>query len=98
MNKKVTVAIAVGLFAVASNGVAQDVTAEPTSEVVLASDIKWKPLNPARGNNGPQAGTLWGDQTGEGPSGFLVKFVDGFASPAHIHNNDRGPTTGSRAE
>jgi hypothetical protein len=35
---------------------------------------------------GPKAGSLWGDLTGSGPSGFLVKFVDGFSSPPHIHN------------
>ena len=55
-------------------------------EVRLASDIKWRALNPARGKASPQAGTLWGDQTKEGASGFLVKFVDGFSSPPHIHN------------
>ena len=32
------------------------------------------------------AGTLWGDRTGPGPSGFLLKPVDGFRSPPHIHN------------
>jgi len=62
------------------------VTSEPTSNVVLTTEIKWTPLNPARGDKGPMAGTLWGDRTGSGPSGFLVKFVDGFSSPPHIHN------------
>ncbi len=57
-----------------------------TSEVVLKSDVKWSPLNPARGNQSPKAGTLWGDRTDSGASGFLVKFVDGFSSPPHIHN------------
>ena len=60
--------------------------AESTSEVVLMSDVEWKPLNPARGDKGPKAGDLWGDRTGPGPSGFLVEFVDGFESPPHIHN------------
>lgn len=46
----------------------------------------WSPLNPARGDKGPRAGTLWGDRNGTGPTGFLVKFVDGFSSPPHIHN------------
>lgn len=55
-------------------------------EVKLASEIKWRQLNPARGDASPQAGTIWGDQTKEGESGFLVKFVDGFSSPPHIHN------------
>ncbi|QDT67802.1 hypothetical protein MalM25_07060 [Planctomycetes bacterium MalM25] len=55
-------------------------------QVVRTSDIHWRPLNPKRGARGPQAGTLWGDQTQPGASGFLVKFVDGFSSPPHIHN------------
>ncbi len=54
--------------------------------VVLASDIKWRYLNPARGDASPAAGTLWGDQTQDGQSGFLVKFKEGFSSPPHIHN------------
>ncbi len=71
---------------VASDSVTPKPTSELTSEVVLTSDVKWGPLNPARGDKGPKAGTLWGDRTGAGPSGFLVKFVDGFSSPPHIHN------------
>tara|TARA_R110002049_G_scaffold152106_2_gene315980 strand:- start:11560 stop:12396 length:837 start_codon:yes stop_codon:yes gene_type:complete len=58
----------------------------PTYEVVLTSDVKWGALNPARGDKGPRAGNLWGDRTGSGPSGFLVKFEEGFSSPPHIHN------------
>lgn len=58
-----------------------------TSEVILASEVNWEKLNPARGNKSPQAGTLWGDRKGNAvPTGFLVKFVDGFSSPPHIHN------------
>ena len=30
-----------------------------------------------------------GGRTGESPTGFLVKFVDGFSSPPHIHNVTR---------
>lgn len=61
--------------------------AEPsTIEVKMASEIEWRKLNPARGDASPQAGTIWGDQTRDGESGFLVKFVDGFSSPPHIHN------------
>ncbi len=56
------------------------------SEVVLFSEVKWEALNPARGAQSPQAGTLWGDRGGEVPTGFLAKFVDGFSSPPHIHN------------
>ncbi|MFI4892291.1 MAG: DUF4437 domain-containing protein [Phycisphaerales bacterium JB058] len=55
-------------------------------EVVPMSEVEWGALNPARGENSPRAGGLWGDRTGDGASGFLVKFVDGFASPPHIHN------------
>jgi quercetin dioxygenase-like cupin family protein len=62
------------------------VAAEPTDEVILASEVKWEQLNPARGDKSPKAGTLWGDRNGTGPTGFLVSFVDGFSSPPHIHN------------
>tara|TARA_R110002096_G_scaffold147220_11_gene306934 strand:- start:2738 stop:3670 length:933 start_codon:yes stop_codon:yes gene_type:complete len=54
--------------------------------IVLASDVEWTPLNPARGDKGPKAGTLWGDRAGLGETGFLVKFADGFSSPPHTHN------------
>ena len=60
--------------------------AESTSRVILTSEVKWEQLNPARGDKSPMAGTLWGDRTGPGPSGFLLKPVDGFKSPPHIHN------------
>ena len=62
------------------------VAADPNNEFVLFSDIEWEPLNPARGDKSPQAGTLWGDRNGSEPTGFLVEFVDGFSSPPHIHN------------
>lgn len=68
------------------SGIAKEPGAEQTSKIVLISDVKWEPLNPARGDKGPKAGTLWGDFTKPGSSGFLVKFVDGFSSPPHIHN------------
>lgn len=55
-------------------------------QVVLTSEVEWEPLNPARGDESPQAGTLWGDRKGMAPTGFLAKFVDGFSSPPHIHN------------
>ena len=77
----------VGIIAVT---ISSDINGQGTqsahTEVVLASEIKWRPLNPARGDANPQAGTVWGDQTEDGPSGFLVTFVDGFSSPPHIHN------------
>lgn len=62
------------------------VAAEPVNEVILASEVKWEQLNPARGDKSPKAGTLWGDRKSTVPTGFLVKFVDGFSSPPHIHN------------
>ncbi|WNJ17864.1 DUF4437 domain-containing protein [Pontibacter sp. G13] len=58
----------------------------PTNEVILSSEIVWEPLNPARGDKSPQAGTIWGDRKGTVATGFLAKFVDGFSSPPHIHN------------
>lgn len=58
----------------------------PTNKVVLNSEIIWEKLNPARGDQSPQAGTIWGDRKGEEATGFLAKFVDGFSSPPHIHN------------
>ncbi|MEL6343140.1 MAG: DUF4437 domain-containing protein [Myxococcota bacterium] len=54
--------------------------------VLPVSSVQWEALNPARGDRSPQAGTLWGDRNGEVPTGFLVRFVDGFSSPPHIHN------------
>lgn len=58
----------------------------PSNQVVLSSEIKWEKLNPARGDQSPQAGTIWGDRNGTEATGFLAKFVDGFSSPPHIHN------------
>lgn len=58
----------------------------PTNKVSLASDLNWEKLNPARGDKSPQAATIWGDRKGSPATGFLVKFVDGFSSPPHIHN------------
>ncbi|MEO0375690.1 MAG: DUF4437 domain-containing protein [Cyanobacteria bacterium P01_A01_bin.17] len=81
----ISVCFAFGVSVYTSSQVAS-IAAEPASEVVLNSDVEWGPLNPARGDASPKAGTLWGDRTGSGPSGFLVQFVDGFSSPPHIHN------------
>lgn len=55
-------------------------------KIILASEVNWEPLNPARGDKSPKAGTLWGDRKGAVPTGFLAKFKDGFSSPPHIHN------------
>lgn len=54
--------------------------------VLSFSSLKWEQLNPARGKKSPQAATLWGNRKGTKPTGFLVKFVNGFSSPPHIHN------------
>ncbi|MEO1130866.1 MAG: DUF4437 domain-containing protein [Planctomycetota bacterium] len=56
------------------------------TDILRAEDVEWTPLNPARGDKSPQAANLWGDRTESGATGFLVKFVDGFSSPPHIHN------------
>lgn len=56
-----------------------------TVRVVLASDVAWQQLNPARPAS-PKAGTLWGDRNGREPTGFLLRPTDGFRSPPHIHN------------
>ena len=62
------------------------VAAEPSHEIISIADVEWQPLNPARGDKSPKAGTLWGDRNGSVATGFLVKFTDGFSSPPHIHN------------
>ena len=62
------------------------VTGEPSNRVIQSSEIEWEQLNPARGDKSPLAGTIWGDRKGTVATGFLVKFVDGFSSPPHIHN------------
>lgn len=60
--------------------------ADKASKVTLISEVNWEPLNPARGDNSPKAGTLWGDRNAAVPTGFLAEFKDGFSSPPHIHN------------
>ena len=79
-------AFAISVFGIASSGIGKDKTEAQTTKVLLMSDVKWTPLNPARGDKSPTAGTLWGNRNGSEPTGFLVKFVDGFSSPPHIHN------------
>ena len=54
--------------------------------LVPVSQVDWQALNPARGDASPRAGTLWGDRGADVATGFLVRFVDGFSSPPHIHN------------
>lgn len=79
--------LAVALIATAGSSVQAQAT-EPKSkaEVVLRSNLKFVPLNPARGDAAPQAGVLWGDIRKDVPSGVLLKFAAGFSSPPHIHN------------
>lgn len=62
------------------------VFAGPSVEVVPREDVEFIPLNPARGDASPRAGVLWGDIREDVPSGALITFADGFASPPHIHN------------
>ena len=60
--------------------------ASPSSvRVLMAAEVEWQALNPLRGDKSPKAGTLWGDRGAPVQCGFLVKFVDGFSSPPHIH-------------
>lgn len=61
-------------------------SAEGQSQLILASEVNWQKLNPARGDKSPLAATLWGDRNGKEATGFLFKPVDGFQSPPHIHN------------
>ena len=60
--------------------------AEPWVKVVERAEVEFIPLNPARGDASPKAGVLWGDIRQDVPSGALITFADGFASPPHIHN------------
>ncbi len=63
-------------------------TAEADSDVriVLASQVDWQALNPARGAASPRAATLWGDRNAAVATGFLARFAKDFSSPPHIHN------------
>ena len=63
-----------------------EVAADATYSVVRRADVSWEPLNPARGDKSPKAGTLWGDRKADVATGFLAEFADGFSSPPHIHN------------
>lgn len=88
---KAVKATALGVVGLMVAGCASSQTRSATSladhnTVVLASEVDWGALNPARGNNGPGAANLWGDRTGTGATGMLVRFADGFSSPPHIHN------------
>lgn len=86
MKSFITITIAFIMTSVSVYAQNKSTAAESTSEVVLTSEVEWGPLNAARGDQSPRAGTLWGDRTASGASGFLVKFTEGFSSPPHIHN------------
>lgn len=58
----------------------------PTNKVGLSKDIKFIPLNPARGDKAPQAGAIYGNIRENVATGYIAKFKDGFSSPPHIHN------------
>ncbi|MEM6960842.1 MAG: DUF4437 domain-containing protein [Myxococcota bacterium] len=75
-----------GSQATAPASVPASIAPPSVAAAVLVSEIEWEQLNPARGDASPMAATLWGDRNGSGPTGFLVRFVDGFRSPPHIHN------------
>lgn len=88
---RVRTATALGVAGLLAAGCATSQTtpagaAPQDNELLLASDVDWGSLNPARGNQGPGAANLWGDRTGSGATGMLVRFADGFSSPPHIHN------------
>ncbi len=70
----------------ATESLVADGVESPTNKVVLSTEIVYEKLNPARGDQSPQAGTIWGDRNGTEATGFLAKFADGFSSPPHIHN------------
>lgn len=96
INKSIYYFLMIGLLASCGNSNGEDkveksiVIENPTNKVLLSSEIIWEKLNPARGDQSPQAGTLWGDRKGIGTAsiatGFLARFIDGFSSPPHIHN------------
>ncbi len=87
---KIFATILTGILLSCNNTKKENISLEkienPTNKVILSSEIEWEKLNPARGDQSPQAGTIWGDRKGEVSTGFLAKFVDGFSSPPHIHN------------
>ncbi|MCG8578615.1 MAG: DUF4437 domain-containing protein [Bacteroidales bacterium] len=58
----------------------------PTNKVGLSKNIKFIPLNPARGDKAPQAGAIYGNIRDTVATGYIGKFKDGFSSPTHIHN------------
>ncbi|RCU45304.1 DUF4437 domain-containing protein [Corallincola holothuriorum] len=88
LSEVLVVAVAIGSAGSlqASEAVVSDHVAAPSYELVLRENVKWEQLNPARGDKSPRAGTLWGDRNGSEATGYLLKPMDGFQSPPHIHN------------
>lgn len=78
--------VAAGLSLGGCSGAQAVSEVESKTVVRPISEIEWGALNPARGDQSPRAADLWGDRKAPGATGFLVKFVDGFSSPPHIHN------------
>jgi len=91
-NTSAITAILIALASIALTGCSSTPSTTNQSEstnalnVLHYADINWTPLNPARGDNSPRAGTLWGDRSADVATGFLVQFKEGFSSPPHIHN------------
>ena len=65
---------------------AAETTGQIGVEVRAAAQVNWGLLNPLRGDKSPVAANLWGDRGQNGATGMLVRFKQGFSSPAHIHN------------
>ncbi|MEO0555930.1 MAG: DUF4437 domain-containing protein [Bacteroidota bacterium] len=96
INKAIYYLLIIGLLTSCGNSNSEtkveesEVVENSTNKVLLSSEVVWEKLNPARGKQSPQAGTIWGDRKGKGAgsiaTGFLAKFIDGFSSPPHIHN------------
>ena len=86
MNKHIPILAACTIATVAFAQIAVNKVGSADLEIVRAADVSWGALNPARGEKGPRAGSLWNDRTTDNASGFLVRFADGFSSPPHIHN------------
>ncbi|MGQ7843743.1 DUF4437 domain-containing protein [Granulosicoccus sp. 3-233] len=82
-NRYHALGLALSLLATANTPL---LAAEPGNELVRDTDVKFIPLNPARGDASPRSGALWGNIREDVPSGMLVTFADGFSSPPHIHN------------
>ena len=82
----ITATILVGGPAQSETGTSETARSDTLIEVVPRSAVAFQPLNPARGDASPQAGVLWGDLRRDEPTGSIVTFVPGFASPPHIHN------------